>query len=53
MEQEMLKDPLWQSLQAVKNNKAIRVSDAVWNTAGGVIAANLMLDELYKIYEIE
>lgn len=53
MEQEMLKDPLWQSLQAVKNNKAIRVSDAVWNTAGGVIAANLMLDELYKIYEIK
>ncbi|MGO4180650.1 ABC transporter substrate-binding protein [Paenibacillus sp. TAF43_2] len=52
MEEEMLKDPLWQSLQVVKNNKAIRVSDAIWNTAGGVIAANLMLDELYKIYEI-
>ena len=53
MEEEMLKDPLWQSLQVVKNNKAIRVNDAIWNTAGGVIAANLMLDELYKIYEIE
>jgi iron complex transport system substrate-binding protein len=52
MEEEMLKDPLWQSLNVVKNNKAIRVSDAIWNTAGGVIAANLMLDELYKIYEI-
>lgn len=52
MEKEMLKDPLWQSLAVVKNNKAIRVSDAIWNTAGGVIAANLMLDELYKIYEI-
>lgn len=53
MEQEMLKDPLWQSLSAVKNNKAIRVSDAIWNTAGGVIAANLMLDELYEIYDIQ
>ncbi|WP_339318353.1 iron-siderophore ABC transporter substrate-binding protein [Paenibacillus sp. FSL R10-2734] len=53
MEQEMLKDPLWQSLNVVKNNKAIRVSDAIWNTSGGVIAANLMLDELYKIYEIK
>ncbi|WP_054023353.1 ABC transporter substrate-binding protein [Bacillus sp. FJAT-28004] len=52
MEEEMLKDPLWQSLNVVKNNKAIRVSDAIWNTAGGVIAANLMLDEIYKIYEI-
>ncbi|TFE23764.1 ABC transporter substrate-binding protein [Cohnella luojiensis] len=53
MEQEMLKDPLWQSLAVVKNNKAIRVNDAIWNTAGGVIAANLMLDELYKIYDIQ
>ncbi|WP_224723820.1 ABC transporter substrate-binding protein [Paenibacillus vietnamensis] len=53
MEQEMLKDPLWQSLSAVKNGKAIKVDDAIWNTAGGVIAANLMLDELYKIYEIK
>lgn len=53
MEEEMLKDPIWQSLQVVKNNKAIRVSDAIWNTSGGVIAANLMLDELFKIYEIE
>lgn len=52
MEQEMLKDPLWQSLSVVKNNKAMSVSDAIWNTSGGVIAANLMLDELYKIYEI-
>ncbi|MDQ6423236.1 iron-siderophore ABC transporter substrate-binding protein [Paenibacillus sp. LHD-117] len=53
MEQEMLNDPLWQSLNVVKNNKAIRVDDAIWNTAGGVIAANLMLDEIYKIYEIK
>ncbi|WP_424767334.1 ABC transporter substrate-binding protein [Paenibacillus sp. sgz302251] len=53
MEKEMLNDPLWQSLNVVKNNKAIRVDDAIWNTAGGVLAANLMLDELYAIYEIK
>lgn len=53
MEEEMLKDPLWKSLNVVKNNKAIRVSDAIWNTSGGVVAANLMLDELYQIYEIK
>ncbi|QHW33028.1 iron-siderophore ABC transporter substrate-binding protein [Paenibacillus rhizovicinus] len=53
MEEEMLKDPLWKSLNVVKNNKAIKVDDAIWNTAGGVIAANLMLDELYKIYDIK
>jgi len=53
MEKAMLNDPLWNSLSVVKNNKAIRVDDAIWNTAGGVIAANLMLDEAFKIYGIE
>ncbi|MNW46892.1 putative siderophore-binding lipoprotein YfiY precursor [compost metagenome] len=52
MEQEMINDPLWNSLKVVQNNKALRVDDAIWNTAGGVIAANLMLDELFKLYGI-
>ncbi len=39
-------DALWQNLTAVKNGKAYEVSDAVWNTAGGVVAAGLMLDQL-------
>lgn len=45
----MTSDPLWKNLNAVKNGNAYEVSDAVWNTAGGVIAANKMLDELEKI----
>jgi iron complex transport system substrate-binding protein len=53
MENEVLNDPLWKSLKAVQNGKAIKVDDAIWNTAGGVIAANLMLDEIYEIYGIE
>ncbi|WP_308637188.1 ABC transporter substrate-binding protein [Paenibacillus silvisoli] len=53
MEEEMLKDPLWQSLNVVKNKQAFRVSDAIWNTSGGVISANMMLDEMYKIYEVK
>ena len=53
MEEDMLKDPLWQSLSAVKNKKAYRVSDAIWNTSGGVISANMMLDELFKIYDVQ
>ncbi|WP_219834840.1 ABC transporter substrate-binding protein [Paenibacillus sp. R14(2021)] len=53
MEKEMMNDPLWNSLSVVKNKKAFRVDDAIWNTAGGVRAANLMLDELYKIYGIQ
>ncbi|MEW9670266.1 ABC transporter substrate-binding protein [Ammoniphilus sp. 3BR4] len=49
-EQEWLKDPLFQNLNVVKNNKAFKVNDATWNTAGGVKAANILLDDLTKIY---
>ncbi|MBA4493699.1 ABC transporter substrate-binding protein [Paenactinomyces guangxiensis] len=45
-EQEWTRDPLWKNLNAVKNNRAFKVDDVIWNTAGGVKAANLMLDEL-------
>ncbi|MBS4213319.1 ABC transporter substrate-binding protein [Neobacillus rhizophilus] len=46
---EWTTDPLWKNLNVVKNGNDHEVSDAVWNTAGGVIAANLMLDDLEKI----
>ncbi|MBC2579344.1 ABC transporter substrate-binding protein [Clostridium sp. DJ247] len=47
-EKEWIEDPLFKSLNAIKNNKAFRVDDAIWNTAGGVKAANLMLDDIEK-----
>ena len=47
--EEFTNDPLWKNLDAVKAGKAYQVDDAIWNTAGGVKAANLMLDELEKI----
>jgi iron complex transport system substrate-binding protein len=43
-------DALWKNLAVVKANKVGIVSDAVWNTAGGILAANLMLDDIEKIY---
>ncbi|QGQ99811.1 iron-siderophore ABC transporter substrate-binding protein [Paenibacillus psychroresistens] len=52
-EQEWTNDSLWKNLNAVKNGQAYKVDDAIWNTAGGIKAANLMLDEMYKIYEIK
>jgi iron complex transport system substrate-binding protein len=52
-EQEWTNDPLWKNLSAVNNGQTYKVDDAIWNTAGGIKAANLMLDELYKIYEIK
>ncbi|HEY8576402.1 MAG TPA: iron-siderophore ABC transporter substrate-binding protein [Devosia sp.] len=45
-------DPLWQNLPVVKAGKAYAVDDAIWNTAGGILAANLLLDDLEKIYEL-
>lgn len=52
-EQEWTNDPLWQSLSAVKNGKVYKVDDAVWNTAGGILAANVMLEQLAAIYELK
>ncbi len=43
-------DPLWQNLAVVKAGKVHAVSDAIWNTAGGIIAGNLLLDDIEKIY---
>ncbi|TVY06972.1 ABC transporter substrate-binding protein [Paenibacillus cremeus] len=52
-EKEWMNDPMWKNLNVVKSNKATQVNDAIWNTAGGVKAANLMLDDLYKFYDIK
>ncbi|MBA8906438.1 iron-siderophore ABC transporter substrate-binding protein [Aminobacter ciceronei] len=50
--EEWLSEPLWQNLPVVKAGKAIAVDDAVWNTAGGVIAANLLLDDIARVYGV-
>ncbi|MFC6231312.1 ABC transporter substrate-binding protein [Paenibacillus allorhizosphaerae] len=52
-EQEWLNDPIWKNIKAVKNNKLVKVNDVTWNTAGGVKAANLMLDDLFKMYDVK
>ncbi|WP_085991299.1 ABC transporter substrate-binding protein [Oceanobacillus senegalensis] len=46
VEEKWINDPLWNNLDAVQAGKAYEVSDTIWNTAGGVLAANLMLDDL-------
>ncbi|MDF2700328.1 MAG: iron siderophore-binding protein [Haloplasmataceae bacterium] len=45
-EEEFLSSPLFQNLPATTKGNLIEVNDAIWNTAGGVIAANLTLDDL-------
>lgn len=50
---DWLADPLWNNLEAVKAGKAQRVSEIIWNTGGGIFSANLMLDDIEKIYGLE
>lgn len=50
IEQEWLNDPLWKNIDVVKKGNVHKVSDAVWNTAGGIKAANLLLDDLESYF---
>ncbi|OLN22574.1 iron siderophore-binding protein [Domibacillus antri] len=47
-EEEWVNDPLFQNLKAAKAGNVHKVDDAIWNTAGGVLAAHKMLDDLEK-----
>ncbi|WP_124728790.1 ABC transporter substrate-binding protein [Staphylospora marina] len=49
-EQEWTADPLWKNLGAVKAGKAHKVDDAIWNTAGGILAAHKMLDDIESFF---
>lgn len=53
MRAEVLEDPLWQSLSAVQAGRVHEVNDGTWNTAGGVLAAQEMLDDIAEIYGVE
>lgn len=44
--------PLWKNLDAVKNNQLYQVDEVAWNMAGGYISANMMLDDLYKQFNL-
>lgn len=45
--------PLYQNLEAVKNENVFTVDEVAWNMAGGLQAANLMLDDMYEYFELE
>jgi len=53
LREEWTQDPLWQNLKAVRNNRVYQVNEVFWNMSGGVMAANKMLDDLYRYFEIE
>jgi iron complex transport system substrate-binding protein len=45
---EMLDHPLWTQLRAVRNNQSFLVDDWLWEDGRGGLAANLILDDIYK-----
>jgi len=47
---EWLNDPLFKKLNAVKAGNIHEVSDAIWNTSGGVLAADIMLDDIETFF---
>ena len=51
LEEEWINDPLFQNLEVAKANKVFKVNDTIWNTAGGYLAAQLMLDDLETHFE--
>ncbi|WP_246031818.1 ABC transporter substrate-binding protein [Salibacterium salarium] len=51
--EEWTDHPLWQELEAVENDQVHMVDEETWNAGGGVLAANLMVDDLYEIFDVE
>jgi iron complex transport system substrate-binding protein len=51
LEEEWVNDPLFQNLEVAKAGNIHKVSDIIWNTAGGYLAAQLMLDDIEKYFE--
>jgi iron complex transport system substrate-binding protein len=45
---KFFKNPLWAQLNAVKQNRVVEVSDGHWGLGLGPIAANLIIDDLFK-----
>ncbi|MFD0589311.1 ABC transporter substrate-binding protein [Paenibacillus sp. GCM10027627] len=49
--EEWMNDPLFKNLNVAKTDKVVPVNEAIWNTAGGYEAANLLLDEIVAYFE--
>jgi len=50
---EWTSHPLWQNLDAVKNDRNYMVDEVAWNMGGGYISANNMLDQIYERFGLE
>lgn len=46
LEKDWVNDPEFKKLKASKKGHVYKVDDGVWNTSGGVLSANQMIDEV-------
>lgn len=44
--------PLWQQLTAVQRGQVFEADPVSWMMGGGILAANAMLDDLYRYYQL-
>ncbi|WP_078429341.1 ABC transporter substrate-binding protein [Alkalihalobacterium alkalinitrilicum] len=51
--EEWTSHPLWNQLDAVQKEQVHMVDEVTWNMAGGIVAANLMLDDIYDRFGLE
>ncbi|MBP1991850.1 ABC transporter substrate-binding protein [Paenibacillus eucommiae] len=51
--EDWMKDFLFKNLNVSKNNKVVQVDEAIWNSAGGYKAANLLLDEIVAYFDVK
>ncbi len=45
---QLMKHPLWSQLDAVKQGRVYEVPDEYWFLSGGLLSADLVLDDLFK-----
>ena len=48
---EWMNDPLYKNLNVAKNNKAFEVNEVIWNVGGGILSAELLLEDIVKRFE--
>ncbi|WP_245881413.1 ABC transporter substrate-binding protein [Thalassospira marina] len=44
--------PLWKALKASRNQQIYEVDEITWSLSGGIMGANMILDDLYRIYDV-
>ncbi|PZD94497.1 iron ABC transporter substrate-binding protein [Paenibacillus sambharensis] len=51
--EEWTAHPLWNNLDSVKADQVYQIDEVTWNMGGGLISANLMLDQLYEHFGLQ